>query len=315
MQEVARPNPPASSRALASTMEEDEGPVKLEAPPQRTSSVKSSSLHHQPLSPAASNHSSFATPRQREESTSRQSIESDSPRASYDIDTPRASIEPALSAATAPLPSRASPRLSAALLPHTRLSIPTSTVFPNTHGRDVLCFIVTIIIRPPNSTSTTWNVAKLFSAFLDLDTRIKARSGKNRKEWKAMVQALPEGRAWKDFAPSRIDQRKAALEGYLQSLLIAPISDKTDLCEFLCSDPVQAKTGGLRKEGYLTKKGKTLRGWKTRYFVLEGPLMEYFETVSYSMLVCASSCDVARRHAPWQYLNSQRSDWSTKSTF
>ena len=172
------------------------------------------------------------------------------------------------------------PRLSPMLLPHARLTIPSSTVFPNAVGRDILCFIISVTVRPPNSQPASWNVSKLFSAFLDLDTKIKARSGKGRKEWKAMLTPLPEGRAWKDFAPSKIDQRKRALEAYLQSLLVAPIANKTDLCEFLSTDPVQVKVNAGKKEGYLTKKGKNFGGWKTRFFVLDGPVMEYYETVS-----------------------------------
>ena len=34
------------------------------------------------------------------------------------------------------------------------------------------------------------------------------------------------------------------------------------------------------KEGYLTKRGKNFGGWKTRYFVLQGPVLEYYESVS-----------------------------------
>lgn len=193
------------------------------------------------------------------------------------MDTPRASIDP--TAYFDPL-ARPLPRLALALLPHTRLTIPSSAVHPNQLGRDVLTFIVAITLRPPNAQPVTWSVAKLFSAFIDLDTKIKAKAGRARKEWKSMVTPLPEGRAWKDFAPSKIDQRKKALEAYLQSLLIAPISDKTDLCDFLSTDPVQARVDSTRKEGYLTKKGKSFGGWRTRYFVLDGPIMEYYETVS-----------------------------------
>ena len=94
-----------------------------------------------------------------------------------------------------------------------------------------------------------------------------------------MIAPLPDGKAWKDFAPSKIDQRKAALEAYLQSLLVAPIADKTDLCDFLCTDHVRTQTNLARKEGYLTKKGKNFGGWKTRYFVLAGPVMEYYDSV------------------------------------
>ena len=34
------------------------------------------------------------------------------------------------------------------------------------------------------------------------------------------------------------------------------------------------------KEGYLTKRGKNFGGWKTRYFVLQGPVLEYYDYVS-----------------------------------
>ena len=135
-------------------------------------------------------------------------------------------------------------------------------------------------VRAPNNPPVSWTVAKLFSAFIDLDTRIKAKSGKTRKELKNMLAPLPDGKAWKDFAPGKIDQRKKALEAYLQSLLLAPLVDKNDFCDFLNSDRVRAKEGTARKEGYLTKKGKNFGGWKTRYFVLDGPNMEYYETVS-----------------------------------
>lgn len=178
-----------------------------------------------------------------------------------------------------PSPAPDHTQLTPALLPHAHLSIPHSTVFPNQNGRDVLCFIIAINIRPPNNaTPLSWTVGKTFSAFMDLDARSQERSGKNRKDWKRMVASLPEGKAWKDFAPSKIDQRKVALEQYLESLLLAPTSDKSDLCNFLTTDVVQAKTNKNRKEGYLTKKGKTFKGWKTRYFVLDGSVMKYFES-------------------------------------
>lgn len=38
------------------------------------------------------------------------------------------------------------------------------------------------------------------------------------------------------------------------------------------------------KEGYLTKRGQKLGGWKTRYFVVHGPVLDYYENV------CGSTC-------------------------
>jgi len=33
------------------------------------------------------------------------------------------------------------------------------------------------------------------------------------------------------------------------------------------------------KQGYLTKRGKNFGGWQTRYFVLDGPQLKYFDSV------------------------------------
>ncbi|KAL7421166.1 Rho GTPase activating protein [Cryptotrichosporon argae] len=129
----------------------------------------------------------------------------------------------------------------------------------------------------PDGRTSIWTVGKLPSAFVELDTRLRARSGKVRKEWRKLVAPLPDGKAWKDFAPSRIDQRKVALELYLHSVLVAPLSDKADLCEFLTTDLIVAHDRS-RKEGYLTKKGKNFGGWKSRYFVAAGPVLEYYES-------------------------------------
>ncbi|WWC86689.1 uncharacterized protein L201_001566 [Kwoniella dendrophila CBS 6074] len=304
--------PPPSSRALAATTETSEKPRPAEQlssiperPPPRSSSVKSPPPDREiTKSPVQSLTDSMSATMSLEEPV-RASFDSSQPRKSHDT-TPRPSLEPQVQ--PEPSTSRPSisenrsprPRMTPALLSYSRITIPNSTVFPNSSGRDVLCFIVAITARPPNAQPITWNVAKLFSAFLDLETNIKAKSGKRTKEWKQMVAPLPEGRAWKDFAPSKIDQRKHALEAYLQSLLVAPISDKSDLCNFLNSDHVKAKAETARKEGYLTKKGKNFGGWKTRYFVLDGPVMEYYESRGGTHLgsIIITNAQIGRQNRP-----------------
>lgn len=280
-EEVSGRTAPASSRALAVTTEEEE---EEEEDTGRHHRSRNGSLAFPPLRKSSlspeEQKTAIVPPAPPLEEIPRPSYETSSPRASQDMDTPRATRDPQPSQEKFDLPFRSLPSLAPALLPRTRLAIPTSTVHTNSLGRHVLSFIISISVRPPTAQSSSWNVAKLFSAFIDLDTKIKSRSGKGRKEWKSMVAPLPDGRAWKDFAPSKIDQRRKAIEAYLQSLLVAPISDKTDLCEFLTTDPVQNKMESARKEGYLTKKGKNFGGWKRRFFVLEGPMVKYFETVS-----------------------------------
>lgn len=102
------------------------------------------------------------------------------------------------------------PRLVPALLPYARVTIPNSSIYPNALGKDVLCFLVSVTVRPPSqSAPVSWTVGKLFSAFIELDGDIKSRIGGGRREMRNLgVQPLPESRAWKDFAPSKIDQRK-----------------------------------------------------------------------------------------------------------
>lgn len=72
------------------------------------------------------------------------------------------------------------------------------------------------------------------------------------------------------------------MEQYLQHIVSLPLEDASDICEFLSTDVMDTRvyqaTG--QKEGYLTKRGKNFGGWKTRYFVLNENVLEYYESVS-----------------------------------
>lgn len=98
------------------------------------------------------------------------------------------------------------------------------------------------------------------------------------------IPRLPDKSLFSTNAPSKADARKVALELYLQQLFSLRIKDTRDLCEFLRTGMIErgsrkdGKEAGW-KEGYLTKRGKNFGGWKTRYFVLRGPVLEYFDTV------------------------------------
>lgn len=93
---------------------------------------------------------------------------------------------------------------------------------------------------------------------------------------------------------------KAALEVYLQSLVNLPAKNKDEIIAFFTSDVVRDTHKPVMqpgyKEGYLTKRGKNFGGWKSRYFVLQGPVLEYYESVSIlhsalanSHLTCSTS--------------------------
>ena len=75
---------------------------------------------------------------------------------------------------------------------------------------------------------------------------------------------------------------QVALEQYLQALIVLPVKDKNDIIAFFTSDIVRARqpvASAGYKEGYLTKRGKNFGGWKRRYFVLQGSMLEYYESV------------------------------------
>ena len=115
------------------------------------------------------------------------------------------------------------PRLVPRLLPYTRCSISSSRIVPNTLGKEALSFIVSIQLRPPGDLQVyNWNVAKFFSSFVELDARIRQKMSK--KELKqAKLSSLPEGRAWKDYGPAKMDRMKVRLPRRLahgQAMLI-----------------------------------------------------------------------------------------------
>ena len=72
------------------------------------------------------------------------------------------------------------------------------------------------------------------------------------------------------------------LQVYLQSVMHLPIKDKNEIIVFFSTDVCRERSPVAKrgyKEGYLTKRGKNFGGWKTRFFMLQGPVLEYYESV------------------------------------
>lgn len=158
----------------------------------------------------------------------------------------------------------------------TRVTVSHSSVKPNDRGKEVLSFIVDV---KPGHGKGPWKVEKLYSDVLTLDSRMRASVGKGVGKKMAV---LPEGKIWRDHAPAKSDQRKVALEVYLQSLVDLPVKNKDEIIAFFTSDIVRETHKPVmqagHKEGYLTKRGKNFGGWKSRFFVLQGPVLEYYES-------------------------------------
>jgi PX domain len=50
---------------------------------------------------------------------------------------------------------------------------------------------------------------------------------------------FPEKSLFNTLSPTKVDQRKIALERYLQQLILNPLEHISDICEFLSTDVVQ----------------------------------------------------------------------------
>lgn len=137
-----------------------------------------------------------------------------------------------------------------------------------------------------------WRVEKDSISLAKLDSKLK--------QCAEFTARAPDRSLFSGHAPAKLDARRRALDQYLEEILNTPFDRTTvlDLCKYLSTnvlppnaDEIGSPTGpdeegaskigpGGRqfKSGYLTKRGKNFGGWKARFFVVEGPLLKYFET-------------------------------------
>ncbi|KAK8223018.1 hypothetical protein BKA81DRAFT_281578, partial [Phyllosticta paracitricarpa] len=145
-------------------------------------------------------------------------------------------------------------------------------------------------IHSRSSGKRLWRVEKTLNSLPILESQIKKLC--------EFTGQLPDRSLFSGHAPSKMDARRAALNGYFDKLLDTPMGERAALviCEFFSSDAFGAeeetpKPSALSsprhlsqspekvtKEGYLTKKGKNFGGWKARYFVLESSDFRYYES-------------------------------------
>ncbi|KAK3813432.1 MAG: RhoGAP-domain-containing protein [Benniella sp.] len=158
----------------------------------------------------------------------------------------------------------------------------------NDKGREILMFFVSVgreVVdnagpSPHREEDELWRVEKQYIDFVNLDSKLRITQSRNVVN---NLPKLPDKSLFSTNAPSKADARKVALEQYMQQLTSIRFKDTRDLCEFLRTGLVErgsrkeGKEAGW-KEGYLTKRGKNFGGWKTRFFVLRGPVLEYFDT-------------------------------------
>ncbi|CAE6458876.1 unnamed protein product [Rhizoctonia solani] len=158
------------------------------------------------------------------------------------------------------------------------ITVPLSHIRANERGKEVLSFVIEIALDPM-SEREGWKIEKLYSDVLALD--VKVRQTLSRSALKK-IAPLPDAKLFKDNAPAKVDQRKMMLQAYLSTVLAAPWKNPADVTPFFTSDLLLHARAPVShpgyKEGYLTKRGKNFGGWKTRYFVLQSPVLEYYES-------------------------------------
>ncbi|CDU24583.1 related to BEM3-GTPase-activating protein [Sporisorium scitamineum] len=183
------------------------------------------------------------------------------------------------------------PRLDSSLLRVASVKIQGTNYRSPDRGKESISFLITVdILHPPaswglNSMSsgeptppTSWTIEKSYSDIVGLDAKLRSKVGKKASQ---RLAPLPDKALFKDHAPAKVDQRKALLEIYLQSLMVLELPDKDEVCTFLCTDVVPNRIRdptSCSKEGFLTKKGQNLGRWVTRFYMLRNSYLSYFET-------------------------------------
>ncbi|KAK4232202.1 putative GTPase-activating protein [Podospora fimiseda] len=182
-------------------------------------------------------------------------------------------------------------------LPHINIKVASSRMKPSrasllslTQYEEDPVFTLAIYARADGG--ELWRVEKDSASFAKMDHRLKQCS--------AFTAKTPDRSLFSGHAPAKLDARRIALNNYLDELLNTPLDTNTaiELCKYLSTntlppnaDETGSSTGEANPEsqrtgpggrpyrnGYLTKRGKNFGGWKARYFVLDGPLLKYYET-------------------------------------
>ena len=189
-------------------------------------------------------------------------------------------------------------------LPSIRVRVMSSRLKPSRHsyvaskGSDEEP-VFTLGVSARSNEQELWQVEKSVLSLPWLDNQIKEASHFGVK--------LPDRSLFSGHAPAKIDARRVALEAYFEAILDTPMDEKAAsvVCRYLSTQVIEPRAenpsgnalapeagspvtlgrdGRLLKEGFLTKRGKNFGGWKARYFVLDKPILQYYESPGGSLL-------------------------------
>lgn len=157
--------------------------------------------------------------------------------------------------------------------------------------------VFTLGVSARSDLQELWQVEKSLTSLPHLDQQFKQHT--------TFTAKLPDRSLFGGQAPAKIDARKLALDKYFENMLDTPMNEKAALvlCQYLSTQVIDPNKeefhgtasasgspvtihseGRLTKEGYLTKRGKNFGGWKARFFVLDDPIMRYYESPGGSLL-------------------------------
>lgn len=157
--------------------------------------------------------------------------------------------------------------------------------------------VFTLGVSARSDSQELWQVERSLPSLLLLDQHLK--------QFTSISVKLPDRSLFSGHAPSKIDARREALERYFETVLDTPMDERAALalCHYLSTQIVEPvhedgqdnhstsgspvttnPDGRLVKEGYLTKKGKNFGGWKARFFMLDDPVLRYYESQGGSLL-------------------------------
>ena len=160
--------------------------------------------------------------------------------------------------------------------------------------------VFTLGVTARSNSRQLWRVEKPILSLPQLDQQLKKIS--------PFEFQLPDRNLFAGHAPAKIDARREALENYFEEMLDTPTMNEKAaliLCHFLSSQVVPVEDfeapksgnaqethhqphlgpdGKIVKEGFLTKRGKNFGGWKARYFVLDEPILRYYESPGGTLL-------------------------------
>ena len=158
--------------------------------------------------------------------------------------------------------------------------------------------VFTLGVSARSDRQELWQVEKPLLSLPTLDKQLQSSNSGAK---------LPERNLFSGHAPAKVDARRMALERYFETVLDAPMDEKAALalCQYLSTHVLEPSddeasgnitvsqagspvtlgpSGRPIKEGYLTKRGKNFGGWKARFFVLDEPILRYYESPGGSLL-------------------------------